>query len=63
MGRKYKCSIDLKELLDRALCYVPSKISILRVFAGIYDPIGLIQLLGAKFKIVSRDMFSKCWLE
>ena len=51
MGRKYKCSIDLKELLDRALCYVPSKISILRVFAGIYDPIGLIQLLGAKFKI------------
>ena len=37
--------IDLKELLDRALCYMPTKRSILRVIAGIYDPVGFIQPL------------------
>ena len=48
--------IDLKELLDRALCYVPTKGSILRVIAGIYDPIGLIQPLVVKFKILFQEI-------
>ena len=32
--------IDLKELLDGALCYVPTKRSILRVIAGLYNHFG-----------------------
>ena len=48
--------IDLKELLDGALCYAPTKRSILRVIAGIYDPIGFIQPLAVKFKILFQGI-------
>ena len=48
--------IDLKELLDGALCYVPTKRNILRVIAGVYDPIGFIQPLVVKFKILFQDI-------
>ena len=48
--------IDLKELLDEALCYVPTKKNILRVIAGVYDPIGFIQSLVVKFKILFQEI-------
>ena len=48
--------IDLKDLLDGALCYVPTKRNILRVIAGIYDPIGFIQLLVVKLKILFQEV-------
>ena len=48
--------IDLKELLDGALCYVPTKRNILRVIAGIYDPIGFIQPLVVTFKILFQEI-------
>ena len=48
--------IDLKELLDGALCYVPTKRNILRVIAGVYDPIGFIQPLVVKFKILFQEI-------
>ena len=45
--------IDLKELLDGALCYVPTKRNILRVIAGVYN---LIQPLVVKFKILFEEI-------
>ena len=48
--------IDLRELLDGALCYVPTKRNILRVIAGVYDPIGFIQPLVVKFKILFQEI-------
>ena len=48
--------IDLKELLDGALCYVPTKRNMLRVIAGVYDPIGFIQPLVVKFKILFQEI-------
>ena len=48
--------IDLKELLDGALCYVRTKRNMLRVIAGVYDPIGFIQPLVVKFKILFQEI-------
>ena len=48
--------INLKNLLDGELCYAPTKRNILRVIAGIYDPIGFIQPLVVKFKILFQEI-------
>ena len=47
--------IDLKEH-GGAFCYVPSKRNILRVIAGVYDPIDFIQPLVNKFKILFQEI-------
>ena len=47
--------IDLKELLDGA-CYVLTKRNILHVIVGVYDPIGFIQPLVVKFKILFQEI-------
>ena len=47
----------MKESLDGALCYVPTKRSILCVIAGIYDPLVFIQPLVVKFKILFREIY------
>ena len=38
------------------MCYAPTKRNILRVIAGIYDPIGFIQPLVVKFKILFQEI-------
>ena len=47
--------IDLKELLDGAF-YVLTKRNILHVIVGVYDPIGFIQPLVVKFKILFQEI-------
>ena len=51
-----KLVFDVKVCVQNALSYPPTKRNVLRVIAGIYDPLGLIQPIIVKLKLLFQEI-------
>ena len=48
--------IDNKSYFEKALTVVPTKRNVLKIIAGIYDPLGFIQSVTVRYKIFFQEI-------